>query len=1262
MFGVRRWKVGFEMKRLTLGIAIGTLVVLALLLVLRTPLGNGWHRFGLIPLSDLEKFELLQRALASTENLETESADRDWEVLYQHLPMDASVALNRALNRTLHLEQAIETAEVALAGGAPLDASAADRTRAVATARQAIEQYQALSHDPVTAAWLASRVDLLEAATLAETEAARAIREQVLERLAQQIDSMSDEPQGIRILAGPWLQAWEEIEASDVETTAAFQERSATTLSELSDRAPDNLYLALRAAKLGVAARSFQSDAPVVRTRELARAIEPTLRPLTEAIGLTPDELAQSIVDAIEERNWALASSQLNLWFNLLNGTDQVKTDRRRIQPHPLDRLSFVTLRELSAKLVKERPAAIGKAPLKFEHWAGGKVPDMVTAATIDIDLDLQPEVISVTSAGRLELWQAAANDPTEWRSVAQLDVGMPATGLLVADLFMVDASDPRRLQILARGEDDAHASASRHSTIPSLLVYGPEGIRLVAVDGRAGVPPEERLSLPDGETGLENVDQVITAAAGDLEGDGDLDLIISTRNHGLRLFINRGNRTFFELESIGPDDPASPLRNVSAIAIVDVDRDLDLDLMVVDGESGRVGWVENLLHLQFRVRELPELPAVRGANRIRVGDFDGNVSWDLLYGGPARVGLVHTQTPEAGRWEIETADEIEHGGTDFLVADWDNDSWQEMLVTSPRGALWQRLLGGTASEPIACELDPVRRLLEAVDFDADGRLDLLVAVEGGWAIRRNTTDPVGHHLGARFRGIDDNHPASGRINHYAVGSVLELRFGPHYRAEVISSPTTHFGLDGFEQASTLRAIFPNGLTQTIRNPPIDSIIEEEQTLKGSCPYLYAWDGEQYSFVTDCLWAAPLGLQVAQNVVAQDRPWEYLKVDGDLVRPRGDHYELRITEELWEIAYIDHVALTAVDHPADVEVWTHEKVGPAEIAGPELHAFLDSDVLPLYAAIDPAGEDVTHLLRDVDGNHYKGFRQRLRQGLCPPHWVDLDFGPWPDGRTENRVLLVLTGWILPTDSSLNIQIDQNPDLEKIEFPSVWVPDSEAPDGWKLAIPYMGFPGGKSKTIVVDVSDVIRRDDPRLRVRTSAEIYWDAAALVVQTRRPEIVTHELKLTAAELVYRGFSEKHRRSETSPEWYDYSQVSREPRWPPLGGKFSIFGDCLPLVRQWDDRMVVMGPGDELRLTFRTPLAAPPTGWKRDFVLHCVGWDKDADLNTLAGQSSEPLPFRSMRSYPPPPDQAEQLRRVEGLNAEQLRRRQSFRHFWSR
>ena len=79
-------------------------------------------------------------------------------------------------------------------------------------------------------------------------------------------------------------------------------------------------------------------------------------------------------------------------------------------------------------------------------------------------------------------------------------------------------------------------------------------------------------------------------------------------------------------------------------------------------------------------------------------------------------------------------------------------------------------------------------------------------------------------------------------------------------------------------------------------------------------------------------------------------------------------------------------------------------------------------------------------------------------------------------------------------------------------------------------------------------------------------------------------------------------------------------------MDGKFTRYGDVLELMRQGDDLIAALSSGDELTVEFDAP-AGPPPGWKRDFILHSIGWDKDADLQTVTGQSAEPLPFRDER-----------------------------------
>ncbi|HJS06776.1 MAG TPA: hypothetical protein VJ809_03925, partial [Pirellulales bacterium] len=155
---------------------------------------------------------------------------------------------------------------------------------------------------------------------------------------------------------------------------------------------------------------------------------------------------------------------------------------------------------------------------------------------------------------------------------------------------------------------------------------------------------------------------------------------------------------------------------------------------------------------------------------------------------------------------------------------------------------------------------------------------------------------------------------------------------------------------------------------------------------------------------------------------------------------------------------------------------------------------------------------------------------------------------------------------------------------------------------------------------------------------------------------ELRQYELDLTGANLHYRGFSKIVHDTANGPERFLYDQVITSARWPPMQGRFTRFGDVAGLVHQRDDRMVVFGAGDELTLRFRAPSHNPRPGWKRDFVLYNVGWDKDANLCTVAGQTVEPLPFAHMRNYPPSandrsPDSAEYRHYLRGYQTrEQL------------
>ena len=94
----------------------------------------------------------------------------------------------------------------------------------------------------------------------------------------------------------------------------------------------------------------------------------------------------------------------------------------------------------------------------------------------------------------------------------------------------------------------------------------------------------------------------------------------------------------------------------------------------------------------------------------------------------------------------------------------------------------------------------------------------------------------------------------------------------------------------------------------------------------------------------------------------------------------------------------------------------------------------------------------------------------------------------------------------------------------------------------------------------------------------------------------------------------------------------LKRDPKWRDLSGNYTRYGDVLPLLSESDNKYIISNAGDETSVEFNAKtLPHLAKGWKRDFLIHSVGWVKDGDINTAFGNTVLPLPFHGMKSYPP-------------------------------
>ncbi len=393
--------------------------------------------------------------------------------------------------------------------------------------------------------------------------------------------------------------------------------------------------------------------------------------------------------------------------------------------------------------------------------------------------------------------------------------------------------------------------------------------------------------------------------------------------------------------------------------------------------------------------------------------------------------------------------------------------------------------------------------------------------------------------------------------------------------------------------------------------------------MSGSCPMIFTWNGRGFEFITDVLGVAPLGASSADGKYFPVDHDEYIQIPGEALQSRDGSYEVRITEELHEVSYLDQIQLIALDHPAKTEIFTNDKFKSPPF--PEFRLFGAERRLYPRSARDGKGKDVLRSLLHHDLEYPAAF-PRNYAGVAETHTLDLDFG---SAAANNQAVLILNGWVDWADGSTFLGESQRKGGGLV-FPYLQVKD--AAGKWQTVIDDLGIPSGKPKTIAVDLSGKFLSSSREVRIVTNLCVYWDEIFLSENSGTPD--THMTRIDAerADSHFRGFSTPVIHPERKqPERFDYERLMPLSSWNPTSGMYTRYGDVRELVTSIDDRLLVMGSGDEVILHYPSGnLPALPAGWKRDFLLLVDGWAKDADPNTAYSQSVEPLPFHKMSAYP--------------------------------
>jgi len=311
-----------------------------------------------------------------------------------------------------------------------------------------------------------------------------------------------------------------------------------------------------------------------------------------------------------------------------------------------------------------------------------------------------------------------------------------------------------------------------------------------------------------------------------DYDNDGDIDLYLVKRDGPNRLFRNNGGGSFTEVTS----NPMGGTGRSWGVAWANYDNDGDLDVYVSSENQGSRLFRNNGSG-NFSNATSGPLGDTGYGTGIDWGDFDNDGDLDLFLakndsthrlfrnnGGGNFVNVARPPLSGRGR------------GRGVAWGDYDNDGDLDLFVSYAGDGVKLFRNDGNENfvEVTSGPMLTTRGNVSLADYDNDGDLDVFAAnFDGVDKLLRNNLNNGNKWLHLNLKGTTSNAAAIGaRVRVVADGKsqIREVSGGSGFMAQ--NSLTVEFGLGRATNASLVEIRWPSGIVQTLNNVSSNQILQ----------------------------------------------------------------------------------------------------------------------------------------------------------------------------------------------------------------------------------------------------------------------------------------------------------------------------------------------------------------------------------------------------------------------------------------------------